>query len=96
MEGFNYLFTLIFSVEMIVKLFALRKVYFRDRWNIFDFMIVLASWFDFIEGLRNHSEQKKGSALSLFRAFRVARLLRLIKRFKSLWKIFYTFIKTMP
>ena len=96
MEMLNYLFTVIFTIEAIIKLLALRMVYFHDKWNIFDFMIVCASVIDVLNGVTHPEKTRKKSAITLFRAFRVARLLRLIKRFKSLWKIFDTFIKAMP
>ena len=36
----NYFFTAIFFVEMIIRLFAYGKNYFRDAWNVFDFTIL--------------------------------------------------------
>ena len=44
-EGLNRFFTLFFSVEAIVKIVGYGKFYFRDNWNIFDFLIALASGF---------------------------------------------------
>lgn len=37
----NIIFTAIFVVEMVLKLLALTWAYFRDRNNIFDFVIVI-------------------------------------------------------
>ena len=40
-EILNYSFTSIFTLEAIIKIVALKKSYFRDAWNIFDFTIVM-------------------------------------------------------
>lgn len=43
-EILNIFFASIFTLEAIFKIFALRKHYFEEGWNIFDFTIVLGSW----------------------------------------------------
>lgn len=35
---------LIFSVEMLLKLFVFGKKFFKDGWNNFDFILVAISW----------------------------------------------------
>lgn len=43
----NIIFTAVFTIEFILKLFAFRfKNYFSDQWNCFDFFIVLGSVID--------------------------------------------------
>ncbi|XP_072853564.2 voltage-dependent L-type calcium channel subunit alpha-1S isoform X1 [Pogona vitticeps] len=45
----NVVFTILFTVEMIVKLIAFKaKGYFGDPWNVFDFLIVIGSIIDVI------------------------------------------------
>lgn len=39
----HFTFILIFLLEFIVKVIALRKYYFKDYWNIIDFSIVVLS-----------------------------------------------------
>ena len=39
----NLVFTVIFSLELILRIVALRQQYFLDRWNIFDLVIVIFS-----------------------------------------------------
>ena len=36
----NYIFAAIFTLEAIIKITALGKVYFKDNWNVFDLVIV--------------------------------------------------------
>lgn len=41
MERVNYIFTGIFVFELIIKLLAFGKRYFKDPWNVFDLVIVV-------------------------------------------------------
>jgi hypothetical protein len=81
MERVNVAFSVVFTVEAFIKITVQESAYFKDGWSLFDFIIVLISWVDFAFGLYI-GQEKTGSAISLFRAFRVARLLRMIKRFQ--------------
>ena len=42
-EVINYVFTIIFVIECIIKLIAFGCRYFKDPWNVFDFTIVAGS-----------------------------------------------------
>ncbi|XP_006810994.1 dihydropyridine-sensitive L-type skeletal muscle calcium channel subunit alpha-1-like, partial [Neolamprologus brichardi] len=45
----NLIFTVLFTVEMILKLMAFKaRGYFGDPWNVFDFIIVIGSVVDVI------------------------------------------------
>ncbi|VUZ48174.1 unnamed protein product, partial [Hymenolepis diminuta] len=49
LDGFNYFFTAVFTVEFILKLSAFGfRHYFGDLWNVIDFLIVLGSYIDII------------------------------------------------
>ena len=39
----NTFFTVVFLVEAILKLIGLRRAYFNDPWNVFDFIVVVIS-----------------------------------------------------
>lgn len=39
----NGIFIVIFSSECILKIFALRYYYFKEPWNLFDFVVVILS-----------------------------------------------------
>ena len=39
----NVLFTVIFTLEAVVKIIGLRLHYFRIGWNVFDFIVVILS-----------------------------------------------------
>uniref|UniRef100_A0A4W6BUJ1 Calcium voltage-gated channel subunit alpha1 H n=1 Tax=Lates calcarifer TaxID=8187 RepID=A0A4W6BUJ1_LATCA len=66
----NIIFTFIFVVEMALKQLALAWAYFRDRNNIFDFIIVIISLWEIIA--------KADGRLSVLRAFRLLRFVRLV------------------
>jgi len=39
----NGIFIAIFSAECLMKIFALRYHYFKEPWNLFDFIVVILS-----------------------------------------------------
>ncbi|XP_028853746.1 calcium channel, voltage-dependent, L type, alpha 1S subunit, a [Denticeps clupeoides] len=48
-DKLNVIFTVLFTVEMILKLMAFKaKGYFGDPWNVFDFVIVIGSVVDVV------------------------------------------------
>ncbi|KAF6026640.1 hypothetical protein EB796_015052 [Bugula neritina] len=49
LDYLNMVFTGVFTLEFILKLCAFRfKNYFRDPWNMYDFIIVMGSFADII------------------------------------------------
>ena len=48
LEILNYFFAVIFNVEMILKLLAQGRHYFRQGWNIFDCFIVFGTNFGLV------------------------------------------------
>ncbi|MEM1322184.1 MAG: ion transporter [Bacteroidota bacterium] len=79
LEIIDLIFVLLFIIEAIVKIRALKpKPYFDDGWNIFDFAIVilsLPSLLHFIPGLALLNT----SLLKILRLFRLIRLIRFIR-----------------
>ena len=43
LDNLNMGFIVIFSTECILKIFALRLYYFKEPWNVFDFVVVILS-----------------------------------------------------
>jgi len=41
----NYVFMAIFTIEAILKIIAMKSKYFKDSWNIFDFVVVIGTIF---------------------------------------------------
>ena len=78
----------------MIKLTGLGKQYFKDNWNIFDFIIVIGSILSLF--LTYISSISIGGATTIIRAFRISRIFRLVKRAKNLRLVFNTFIFTLP
>ena len=43
LDNLNLGFIVIFSTECILKIFSLRQYYFKEPWNVFDFIVVILS-----------------------------------------------------
>ena len=74
----------IFVVELGAKLFAHRGRFFRDGWNIFDFVIVGVA---LVPG---------NGGLSVLRALRILRVLRVISVVPSLRRVVEGFVTALP
>lgn len=90
----NFGFSILFMVEMVLKLLAFSKAYFYSGWNIFDFFVVMASVLDLILSNIGVSGGASSAVLSvlpqiarIFRVMRVTKILRMFKRFKGLQKL---------
>lgn len=78
----------IFVVEVVVKMVAevpkpLR--YFKDPWNVFDFIIVAAAFLPF-----------GGSSIAILRLLRLLRVLKLIKALPKLQMLVGALLKSIP
>jgi voltage-gated sodium channel len=74
----------IFVAELLAKLVVYRGRFFRDGWNVFDFIIVAISLMPATQGL------------SALRALRILRVLRLISTVPSLRRVVEGFITALP
>uniref|UniRef100_A0A2R9C9S4 Voltage-dependent L-type calcium channel subunit alpha n=1 Tax=Pan paniscus TaxID=9597 RepID=A0A2R9C9S4_PANPA len=104
----NVAFTIIFTLEMILKLMAFKaRGYFGDPWNVFDFLIVIGSIIDVIlseidvsirltSGAAAPQDPDESARISsaFFRLFRVMRLIKLLSRAEGVRTLLWTFIKS--
>jgi Ion transport protein len=90
----NLFFTGVFTIEAIIKITSQGKHYFKDNWNIFDFIIVITSIGSVF--LTNLSSVSLGGSTTIIRAIRITRIFKFIKSAKKLKLIFNTFIYTIP
>ncbi len=74
----------IFVAELLMKLFVYRWRFFRDGWNVFDFIIVAISLIPATQGL------------SALRALRILRVLRLVSTAPRLRRVVEGFITALP
>ena len=74
----NLFFTVIFAIEMLMKLTALGcREYIKDGFNVFDMFIVIMSYVEL-------AMPGEASSLSVLRAFRLLRIFKIIKSWDSL------------
>lgn len=85
--------TLIFVLEMIIKLLGLGCAgYWSDGWNVLDGTIVLVSLLEVVES----ALFPRLTFLRVLRVLRVARALRLMRSWRGLYKILMTFGRVLP
>uniref|UniRef100_A0A665X6M9 Voltage-dependent L-type calcium channel subunit alpha n=1 Tax=Echeneis naucrates TaxID=173247 RepID=A0A665X6M9_ECHNA len=108
-DTLNLIFTVLFTVEMILKLMAFKaRGYFGDPWNVFDFVIVIGSVVDVILSevdtalassgglycLHGCASENASVSITFFRLFRVMRLVKLLNRSEGIRNLLWTFIKS--
>ena len=88
LQVFDYSITIFFTIEILIRIFAERSLvnFFKDGWNIFDFLIVSISLIPI------------GGAESVFvaRLLRIVRILRIITVVPAFRHIIDSLIKTIP
>lgn len=85
-------FNVIFTIEVVLKIFAIRRQYFKKGWNIYDFSIVSATYvFLTLDALGISTSM--GSTTTILRALRIGRIFRLVKRAKQIKVIIYTLVE---
>jgi len=74
----------VFVIEILLKLYAYRLTFFRNGWNLFDFLIVTISLIPASE------------TLSVLRALRILRALRLFSMVPALRRVVEAFLSALP
>ncbi|CAK0867028.1 unnamed protein product [Prorocentrum cordatum] len=83
-DDIEIVFTMVFTVEIIMRLFVYRSRFLTDSderwWNVFDLILIVAAWVDL---LLNHSNAESGALFSkigrLVRMFRIIRVIRTVR-----------------
>ncbi|XP_021421469.1 sodium channel protein type 8 subunit alpha isoform X5 [Oncorhynchus mykiss] len=92
----NFIFIVAFTIEFVLKLFALRHYYFTNGWNVFDTVVVILS----IAGMfLADIIEKYFVSPTLFRVIRLARIgriLRLIKGAKGIRTLLFALMMSLP
>ena len=88
-------FVFVYTIECVMKLLALQpNAYFQDKWNRFDFIVVVISWIGlaltFIFGFSG------AMGLTLLRIFRLAKLLRVARVTKGVRLLLKTLFLSLP
>uniref|UniRef100_A0A8D2NDI9 Voltage-dependent R-type calcium channel subunit alpha n=1 Tax=Zonotrichia albicollis TaxID=44394 RepID=A0A8D2NDI9_ZONAL len=86
----NIAFTMVFSLECVLKIIAFGFLnYFRDTWNIFDFITVIGSITEIIL-----TDTKVSFNMSFLKLFRAARLIKLLRQGYTIRILLWTFVQS--
>ena len=93
----NIIFTSLFTIEFGIKIVGFGvKNYFRDTWNILDFVTVVGSIADIILSfIQAGNLDEKGINLAFLRLFRVARLIKLLRQSEDIRILIFTFVQSL-
>ena len=75
---------IVFVIELLLKLLVYRLRFFRDAWNVFDFLIVSVTLIP------------AGQSITVLRSLRILRALRLISVFPSMRKVVQALLRAIP
>jgi voltage-gated sodium channel len=84
LHGLDRVALAIFTVEIAMKLTAYRLRFFRDPWNVFDFIIVAVALVP------------ASGPFAVLRAMRILRALRLISMIKSMRRVVAALLSALP
>uniref|UniRef100_A0A672HZ14 Voltage-dependent calcium channel type A subunit alpha-1 n=1 Tax=Salarias fasciatus TaxID=181472 RepID=A0A672HZ14_SALFA len=91
LKHLNTAFTVLFSVECVLKIMAFGFLnYFRDTWNIFDFITVLGSITEIVVDLQSVDRFN----MSFLKLFRAARLIKLLRQGYTIRILLWTFVQS--
>ncbi|XP_059472084.1 voltage-dependent T-type calcium channel subunit alpha-1H isoform X6 [Neocloeon triangulifer] len=96
----NYVFTVVFALEMLIKVIATgmfygREAYFTSGWNIMDGVLVLISIVDLLMSVISESSPRIFGILRVFRLLRSLRPLRVINRAPGLKLVVQTLLSSL-
>lgn len=92
----NTVFMLIFTIEAVIKLIAMRAAYFKDGWNIFDFTVVVFTIIALVLAKIPGLDIDLSSQATMIRILRILRALRIVKRWQKLKIISETIMESLP
>lgn len=93
LHALDFFILLIFTVEVIVKVAAEGNQpfnYFKDSWNVFDFLIVAVCW------LSVFMPDMNAGYVAVFRLARILRVLRLVTAMPQLKMLVDAMLKSIP
>ncbi|XP_037684693.1 sodium channel protein type 11 subunit alpha [Choloepus didactylus] len=98
LEHLNLTFVVIFAVECLIKIFALRQYYFTNGWNLFDCVVVVLSIVSAIISALEHQEQIPfpPTLFRIVRLARIGRILRLVRAARGIRTLLFALMMSLP
>ncbi|XP_022248143.1 sodium channel protein para-like isoform X2 [Limulus polyphemus] len=96
LERLNIFFIAVFTAECVLKIFALRWHYFKEPWNVFDFVVVTLSILGV--ALKDLIAQYfvSPTLLRVVRVVKVGRVLRLVKGARGIRTLLFALAMSLP
>ena len=95
LDAINIGFNVVFTIEAAIKIYALRRQYFTDPWNVYDFLIVAVTYIVLALTFAKVFEGA-GALTTVLRVFRVGRVIRLVRKAKRIQLVMYTIVESWP
>uniref|UniRef100_A0AAN0LJ60 Multifunctional fusion protein n=3 Tax=Arthropoda TaxID=6656 RepID=A0AAN0LJ60_9ACAR len=96
LESFNLFFIAVFTAECLLKLFALRLYYFKEPWNLFDFVVVILSIIGTILREWMLRVSISPTLLRVVRVVKIGRVLRLVKGARGIRTLLFALAMSLP
>nr|QLB38372.1 Nav5-2 [Apolygus lucorum] len=96
LDMLNMIFIVIFSSECLLKIFALRYHYFKEPWNLFDFVVVILSILGLVLSDIIEKYFVSPTLLRVVRVAKVGRVLRLVKGAKGIRTLLFALAMSLP
>ncbi|KAM6162737.1 sodium channel protein type 11 subunit alpha [Erethizon dorsatum] len=98
LEYLNTAFVMVFSVECLIKVFALRQYYFTNGWNLFDCVVVLLSIVSTVVTLLGKSKTIPfpPTLFRIIRLARIGRILRLVRAARGIRTLLFALMMSLP
>ncbi|MCH1882816.1 ion transporter [Agrococcus sp. ARC_14] len=84
LHAVNLTVVIVFTIELVLKLWAYGWRFFRDGWNLFDLFVVVISWVPVAPGAQ------------VLRVLRVLRVMRLLSQVRSMRRVVNALLASIP
>nr|XP_006986808.2 sodium channel protein type 11 subunit alpha [Peromyscus maniculatus bairdii] len=93
----NIAFVVIFTIECLIKIFALRQYYFTNGWNLFDCVVVVLSIIStLVSGLEHSNIPFPPTLFRIVRLARIGRVLRLVRAARGIRTLLFALMMSLP
>uniref|UniRef100_A0A671FVQ1 Sodium channel protein n=1 Tax=Rhinolophus ferrumequinum TaxID=59479 RepID=A0A671FVQ1_RHIFE len=98
LDCLNLIFVVIFTIECLIKIFALRQYYFTNGWNLFDCVIVVLSIVSTMVSTLEKQEHIPfpPTLFRIVRLARIGRILRLVRAARGLRTLLFALMMSLP
>eukprot|EP00095_Tigriopus_kingsejongensis_P003327 snap_masked-scaffold524_size146631-processed-gene-0.4 protein:Tk03327 transcript:snap_masked-scaffold524_size146631-processed-gene-0.4-mRNA-1 annotation:"sodium channel protein para" len=96
LDNLNMGFIVIFTSECVLKIFALRQYYFKEPWNVFDFVVVILSILGIVLSDLIEKYFVSPTLLRVVRVAKIGRVLRLVKGARGIRTLLFALAMSIP